>query len=227
MARLFDDANTQYLENVSALAQRPITFACWFKADAAIDGTLFGSTDSTVAAAFKGQAMTYMGASNAGAIRVAEQGSTAYGAVVSSAGVAAGNWAHAACVFISRTSRSAYLNGTNKATNTTDTGATVSSTRVDIGAHYYNKALTAYFSGVIAEVGVWLAALTDAEIALLALGYSPLLVRPASLQNYWPLIGRYSPEIDLGNSAAMTLSASAPVVADHPRVLYPSRLARR
>jgi hypothetical protein len=71
----------------------------------------------------------------------------------------------------------------------------------------------------MAEVGIWNAALTDAEVAILALGYSPDQVRPASLVEYWKLIGRNSPETGI-KGYDMTLY-NAPLVANHPRIIYP------
>lgn len=41
--------------------------------------------------------------------------------------------------------------------------------------------------GDISEVGYWNVALTDADVAVLAKGVSPLLVRPEGLVAYWSL----------------------------------------
>ena len=76
-------------------------------------------------------------------------------------------------------------------------------------------------TGNIAEVALWSAALSDAEIASLAKGFSPLFIRPESLIDYWPLIGRFSPEIDVVGGMNGTLN-SAPGAAAHPGILYPA-----
>lgn len=52
-------------------------------------------------------------------------------------------------------------------------------------------------TGYCAEVGFWAAALTAAEVAALARGVPPSLVRPGTLRAYWPLYGVAFPEPDL------------------------------
>ncbi len=75
------------------------------------------------------------------------------------------------------------------------------------------------FDGDIAEVGIWNAALTASEMASLGKRFSPRLIRPQSLKGYWPLTGKYSPEIDLarGNNGTVTGATAS----EHPRVYYP------
>lgn len=67
----------------------------------------------------------------------------------------------------------------------------------------------------MADVAIWNAALSPAEVGALAKGVSPLLIRPANLKGYWPLWGASSPEADLsgnGNAATITGTVNA---ADH------------
>lgn len=74
-----------------------------------------------------------------------------------------------------------------------------------------------------AECFFYTAALSNDEIWSLGKGFSPLLVRPASLVLHWPLMGRISPEPDLrsGNSGTVTGTTAA----DHPpKMIYPRRL---
>lgn len=73
--------------------------------------------------------------------------------------------------------------------------------------------------GKMAEVGVWNAALSAAEVASLAKGFSPQLIRPQSLQSYCRVLGNDSPEQDL-RGTAFTLTGTG-AKADHPRVLLP------
>lgn len=80
----------------------------------------------------------------------------------------------------------------------------------------------AAFDGLIAEAGVWNAVLTTAELAMLAKGASPLLVRPSALIAYYPLIGANSPENNLKATGAMTLTGS-PTKAAHPRIFMPPK----
>lgn len=78
-----------------------------------------------------------------------------------------------------------------------------------------------YATGDVAEFGTWGVALSAAEVASLAAGYSPSLVATHALDNYWPLIGRESPEPNRCG-VALTLNDSPPQ-ATHPRVIYPRR----
>jgi hypothetical protein len=78
-----------------------------------------------------------------------------------------------------------------------------------------------HFSGDIAEAAIWAAALTAEEFAALAAGTSPLSIRPDALVNYYPIIGRHSPEIDLVGGNNLTVNGAA--ARDHPRMFYPAR----
>lgn len=218
MARAFDDASSQYLQNNNVIvADDPCTFACWFRAD-----------DDTISSHLVSIANS---ASNAGEISLESRGAhgdvigfihsdgTVGGRASSTTSWTANTWRHAAGVLVGNSSRFAYLDGGGKGSNTTTIG-TGTYTRTAI-ARLPRLSPASYYSGSIAEVGIWSAALTDAEIAILALGYSPLLVRPQSLVAYWPLIGRTSPEIDRVGGYNMTL-VNAPTTAVHPRVIYPT-----
>lgn len=78
-----------------------------------------------------------------------------------------------------------------------------------------------YLEGRVAELAFWRGAVLDsAERAGLAKGVSPLLIRPASLETYWPLWGRASPEPDYVNGQTLTLN-NTPTAGDHPRIFYP------
>lgn len=226
MARLFDDANSQYMEyNGAVLAAAPISMACWFNTDdltvlemlMSINGVPSGPTGTHTFC-------LYVDGTAAGdPIRAGTQHNT-FAAASSSAGPSINTWAHACGVWSATNARAAYLNGGNKGTNATDLVPN-DFTKTNIGC-YYTWTTSAvrfkFFSGLIAEAGIWDIALTDAEVAALATGLSPLAVHPANLVAYWPLIGRYSPEVDTVGGYGITLSASAPAVAAHPRVLYPS-----
>jgi hypothetical protein len=78
------------------------------------------------------------------------------------------------------------------------------------------------FDGVIAEVGVWNAILTADEMASLGKRFSPLLVRPQDLVLYAPLLGNNSPEPDLINGAAGTVTGTTKV--SHTRIYMPRRV---
>ena len=223
MARLLDDASLQYLVNTSYAALAvPITMSCFIYID-----TFFTSTndrhrfmrleDTTGAYGYNFEVLSTADIVPKSIFCNHYDGSHA--AAETTTGIASINtWNHVAAVFASNSSRSPYLNGGSKDTSTVAQN-TVTSDKIFIGQGLGSG----YTSGRIADVAIWNAALTDTEIAILALGYSPLTIRPQSLVSYWPLIGRTSPEIDLVGGYGLTL-VNAPTAAAHPRIIYPSNM---
>lgn len=76
------------------------------------------------------------------------------------------------------------------------------------------------WDGRIAELAIWVVDIGASGFASLNKDISPLLVRPESLVYYAPLIGNFSPEIDLISAKSGTITGSLPASA-HPRVYYP------
>jgi Concanavalin A-like lectin/glucanases superfamily len=141
----------------------------------------------------------------------------------SSASATDGVWCHAAAIFVSTTSRASYLDGANKGTNATSR-APSGFNRTSI-SHRDNSSNDQAFNatGLLAEAAIWNVALSDAEVAMLgAARVSPLLVRRDALVAYWPLLGGYSPEIDLIGRQDMTIQGSLSTVP-HAPVLRPMR----
>jgi hypothetical protein len=129
--------------------------------------------------------------------------------VTSTTGCTSGTWHNACYVESSSTSRTIYLDGGSSATNTTSATYT-GLDRLNIGAF---NALEP-FSGEIAQVGIWNAALTADEITSLAKGMACDKVRPQSLVFYAPLIRDL---IDAKGGLTITNNNTA-TVATHPRV---------
>lgn len=216
MARAFDDGSSQYLRNANDVVSAvPFSFAAWYNTDVdtlpiavlAMDGG--GTTDFA-------ELFLWGNGGDEISFWVRGQDDGSYLQANTTSAFSINTWQHAAGVCSGLSSASAYLNGGSKGTSTVTTLApTYDQTTVGGRFDTINHA----FSGSIAEAGIWDVALTDAEVATLALGYSPLLVRPASLVAYWPLIGRMSPEIDLVGGFDMTLNGS-PTTADHPPTIY-------
>ena len=133
-----------------------------------------------------------------------------------------GVWCHAAATVTSTTSRAVYLNAGTAGTNT-DSRSIAGFERINIGSRRSSSTDGVFFDGDLAEIGIWNVALSATEIASLAAGYSPLLVRAASLVAYYPLHGRLGAaqgEEAWVGSIALSQSNS-PAVAAHPRIIYP------
>ena len=223
MARLFDDGSNESLDiDVGILTGAPMTVACGFNSnDADINQVLIGLVDSAVADNFffllyNGggtdvlQALTKDGGSTASASTA-----TAYSINTDS---------HACAVFASPTSRSVYIDGGSKGSDTASSTPT-SINRFSVG-RAGDSSPNREFSGTIWDVGLWDIALTDAEILDLALfKKSPLLMRPEHLVGYWlpkwqgpGLAKNYAP-----NARNYTLTPTGTVLAPHPPVIYPLR----
>ncbi len=200
----------------------PLTMACWVNA---VNVTAYNNlvTINSNAGTYHYWSMA-LGGDRAGDPITAEtndnSGGESYGE--STAGYTAGAWHHACAVFLSSTSRCAYLNGANKGTNTTSQ-ATTGVTRIQLGA--YDDGATKYspLNGSIAEVGIWNVALSDAEVLMLGKGFAPPLVRPDALVAYWPLYGRMpTTEQDRWGNCHMTINGTMAFAAHVPNIKYPS-----
>lgn len=183
MSLRFSAVSSQYLENSSAvLTGVTLTMCCWAKFIGAFaDQTLMSLTDNSVLDNYHALMMQGGGTDEIRARTRA--GGTAD--AVTSAGVSVGPWHHCAGVWIGAASRAAFLDGANKGTDVT------SQTPTGINTTAIGR-LSASTPGIhadanIAEAAIWNVALTDAEIAQLALGISPLLIRPTALVAYWPI----------------------------------------
>lgn len=134
--------------------------------------------------------------------------------------ISTGIWYNICGVFNSISSRTIYVNGSNTATNTTTVNSVNPATKVTISALRYTSGsggtnlFTQYLNGEIAEVGIWSAALTAAEIASLANGMTCDKVRPQNLVFYAPLVRDL---VDQKGGLAITNNNGA-TVANHPRV---------
>ena len=221
MARLFNGSSqyASYEVGNFSITNEPITMACWAVCNvtAGIDTVMqVGSNDEdsyyrlffygTGAGDPIGAQSLKVGVSNAFA--------------ETTTGYSQSTLHHIAGVFASDISRSVYIDGGSKGISTTEVVLSVTNPTAAIGALKPTGVATDFLDGTAAECGIWNVVLTDAEVAGLALGYSPLLIRPQSLVAYWPLIGRTSPEIDLVGGYDMTL-VNAPTTAAHPPVMYP------
>jgi hypothetical protein len=118
-----------------------------------------------------------------------------------------------AAVFVSAASRTAYFNGVASAENTTSV-TPLTFDAAAIGARAIGGSYGLYADGKIADAAIWNVALTAAEIASLAKGISPRLIRPQSLVFYAPLIRDL---IDVKGGLALT-NVNTATVSPHPRI---------
>ncbi len=215
MARTFNGSSDKLGIDTALVTAEPLSFSAWVNTTSNGLNTIL-ATESLYPGNwangwilftnnFVVWAYTASGAAHAGSF------------AASTASISSGVWSHCAAVFAAANDRRAYANGANKGTEATsravDSG--VNKTRIGVRA----SSEIQYCTGTIAEAAAWNVALTDDEVAILAKGYSPLLVRPASLIAYWPLVGRYSTEISL--KSGFGLGVTGTTVAAHPRVFYP------
>jgi Concanavalin A-like lectin/glucanases superfamily len=218
VARAFVAASTQQLFNASTpVSGVPLSMACWFRTTTGAWKGLIDLANSAGGGTGEvGLGLTATG-TGIGANRVVAEinGGTGGTSAVSTISHSQANvWEHAAAVFGSNTSRAAYLNGGNKGT------ATLSATPAGLNELFIgNDIFNDYHDGAIADAAIWAAALDDYEIAALALGVSPLLIRPSALVAYWPLVGVTSPEIDLIGRRELTVTGAT--IAPQPRLILP------
>ena len=188
---------------------KPFTLACWFNPNNITSNLILITLSPN-----NGQVWSlYAGGAIAGDPVVAVQTGAVTDARTTS-GYTGNNWNHACGVFTSNISRTAYLNGGNSATNTVPENLATTATQLQIGTANLLGSNILYMNGSIAEVGIWNAALTPAEIASLAKGMTPDKIRPQSLVFYAPLVRDL---IDQQGGLVIT-NNNAATVANHPRV---------
>lgn len=199
------NGTTQYLIGGSApVSAVPLTIACWFIGNNTLTGAAVSLGTNGGTARYS---IVPAGTAAGDPIQVGVTNSAGTGVnATTSTGWSSGVWNHACGVYASTTSRSAYLNGGGKVTETTS--ITASADRTLIGARINSGAVGAFFSGRVADVGIWNIDLTDAEVASLATGMSPLLIRPQSLVFYAPLYRNF---VDY-KGMSLTNTGSATVV---------------
>jgi hypothetical protein len=205
------NGTNRFLTATTPITAVPITVSCWFLAN--------NNTANMALVVLENNSGTHrfdlqaLGATTGDPI----QSGTASGGPSSFArtttGFSANTWNHACGVFSTINSRTAYLNAGAKANNTGSqipNGISV----LKIGALNLSGTNVSFFNGSVAEVGIWNASLTDAEIESLAKGMTCDKIRPQNLVFYAPLVRDL---IDQKGGLALTDNNGA-TVANHPRV---------
>lgn len=206
MARLLDGIDDGLTVASAVATAAPMTMACWFIANnITAEHVLMDIDDGSDANKFQIRASGAVASDPIRALTVAASTSSI---AVSSTGYSANVWQHACGVFASATDRRAFVNGGSKGTNATSrTPSGLTTLRI-------GRELTAFAAGRIAEAAIWDIALTDAQVASLAKGASPLTIQPGNLVFYAPLLGNDSPEPDRVGGLSLTVAGATKT--DHP-----------
>jgi hypothetical protein len=211
MAYEFTRSSSQYLSVGSAPATTtPLTIAAWFFPTVNEAGAIcsIGVESGT------NRHQIFYDPKESNLRRIAAQSVDNSGASESAINntITLNAWQHGVGVFTSATNRRAYYNGSAGSANTVSRTPSGLNT-ITIGGRW-NTTLGVIQDGRTAEVGIWNAALTAAEIASLAQGMTPDKIRPQSLVFYAPLVRDL---VDVRGGLAIT-NNNAATVADHPRV---------
>ena len=143
-------------------------------------------------------------------------------------------WFHLTGLFIASNNIKLYVNGSLDAENTTannNISDFADSNQLYIATGNYgggSNLTTRTWEGGLAEVAAYAAELTAGEIAALADGFSPLLVRPDALVGYWPLGGPMTSALsgaDALGQHALTAYGGA-FEEHHPQAYYPTLAMR-
>ena len=204
MARNFNGTSARIHISSAVVTTTPYTMACWFRTT---NMTQVSALLSLTSSFTQYSTLFFRGDVASDPIDILIEAGGAQNVTRSTTGCTSGKWHHACGVFSAANSRTVYLDGGSSATSTTSLSPTINQT--EIGAFRSGS----WFAGDIAEVGIWNIDLTAAEVASLAKGVSPALIRPQNHVAYLPLI-RDTHEIV--NATGFTdVNTTA---ANHPRV---------
>ncbi len=211
MAYEFDATASEYLSLSRAGVDRNLSMSCWWYPDTNGDYEFFATNTTTefVGMGHRNDAGTYK-------LRLRDTATqTLFGSAM-----ALSTWHHCGCVLNSNTADDPdvylYTNGSEVSANwgNLQGGAR---TIVSIGA-LGDSTPSNEADGKVAECAMWAAELTQAEMNILAAGYSPLFVRPQSLIFYTPLVSGVEEWI---GGTPMTVNGTPPGASPHPRIIYP------
>ena len=217
MAYSFNGSNQSISDGSAVLQGVPVTIAAW------VYPTNLNSTTQAIACV--GQTNTSPGHRHLLLISATNRfqflsrgivgGIDSQGSATAPSGTTVVNtWQHVAGVSSSLSSRNIYVNGVNSGSNSTSITSFNTFVRTDIGANNTGGSVSWYWTGSIADVGIWNVALTGDEILGLSKGMACDKVRPQSLVFYAPLVRNL---FDKQRGLALTNNNTA-TVSDHPRI---------
>jgi hypothetical protein len=198
MARLFDDASSEYLTiPLAAALAPPFTVACWGHNDASVGAAATSISICNSAVADDDYWALYVRSDEGVIWRAFDDGGEAQ---TLSGSITLNTWHHHVGVEASSSSRFHYLDGVasvEQGTAKTPDGVD----RIGIGA-FVDSTPSFYHTGRLFWPAIWNVALTAAEIGHLAAGYSPLTVRRQNLVMFARLHG--DEDIDMIGNQTIT-----------------------
>lgn len=213
MAYYFNGTTSKLVLSGAVVTAVPLTLACFFK-PAAIGsfmrmvepGEVTGSNAFLLALSATGTVQGFTTASTS------NNASTTEVAFLNA-------WQSAAMVTQAVNSRYAAYNGRLSAINST--------TRTPAGINLFSigvssSGVTQFWSGLLAEVAVWQAALTPTELLSFNNGVPATRIRPESLLLYMPLSASMGTK-DLGPQGYVLTNTACVPVADHPSIMRDAR----
>lgn len=209
MAYNFTAASSQSLNFAFSAIIPPLTLACWFKTPLLTTQRVLMQVGNT---AIAGTHRMVIPANNQ-KLRAITSITGAAGVSDSVENIPQDVYAHGCAVFAASNSRRIHLNASLGPLDSFNVTNPVINT-ASIGANVGNNSQGGFFSGDIAEVGIWSDALTQPEIASLAAGMTCDKVRPQSLVFYAPLIRDL---LDYRGGLTITNNNGA-TVTDNPRI---------
>ena len=224
MARTFDDVSGSFLQRNSAVVNAPpFSVAAWMRSDDDTTGqTVLSIGDASTDTDY--YRLFISGPTAGDPVRWVTRAGGSNAAASTSTGFSANTWHHVAGVEAAANSRAVYIDGGSKGTDSTSkTPSNLDTTAIGKLARL---SAAPYFSGDIAWVSIWNAALSDAEIALLANGLHPHQMRPGNLVTFW--LDDRSGRHDNDNWGSYDVVASnTPTWADDPPGLqYPQGIVQ-
>ena len=186
MSILFDDGSSEYLLRSEAVVSgAPFTMAAWAKPDANDDEQVImwiGDIDNRdrFQLYFEDSPLVLKGTCE-------ESGD--YDTATTSNNWSVGAWHHTCVTYASNRDITVTLNGdtANQGTNSPSANPTnLDNTAIGV-LPYDGSAKIRYFSGLIALPCIWSTDLSPDEVAALAAGAHPLMIRPDDIVAFWPL----------------------------------------
>ena len=208
MARgVFSASN--YFNTATAITAYPFTVSLWFRSSDVTSGlALFNLTELPSG---DWHNLSYL-SSGVVAANSVDFGGTGSASATTGANLVNDTWHHAAAVFTASNSRTAYLDGTDKGTDTTETPVNMAGLdEMFLGTF---RTTTPATLCEIAEVGVWDVALDDDDMAQLGKGFSCRMIKLPNLIHYLPLV-RGSQDLR-GDFAEV---GTVPVATSHPPII--------